>query len=100
MNVCAWCKKKIPKNCEVFGLGAKVGKGIDLKGQEGEIISLFLVLADKTVPATVTTFNSEAKKNGYDLMFMTCSQSCAKSLKNNLQKEKDLLLEIIKFDKN
>ena len=95
MNTCAWCNKRIPEDCEVFGFGAKIRQGIDLEDQEGKTISLFLALANKTVPAIATTGNSEAKRKGYDLMFMTCSQACAESLKEALQKEIDIVDNII-----
>jgi hypothetical protein len=91
MNTCAWCNKRIPNNAEVFGLGVKVRQEIDLKGQEGTIISLFLDLTKRTVPAIVATSDSEAKRDGKDLLFMTCSQSCAESLKDAFQKEKDVI---------
>ena len=91
INTCAWCNKRIPENTEVLGLGAMVKQGIDLKDQEGKIILLSLVLTRKTVPAMVTTSNSEAKRTGKDLMFMTCGQSCAESLKDAFQKEKGII---------
>lgn len=91
MNTCAWCNKRIPNNVEVFGLGAKVKQGIGLKDQEGKIISLFLALTEKTVPAIVATSDSEAKRDGKDLLFITCSQSCAELLKDTLQKEKGMV---------
>lgn len=89
-DTCAWCNKRIPKDHEVFGLGIKVREGIDLSDKEGKTISLFLVRKNKTVPANVVTSDSEAKRDGKDIMFMTCSQSCAESLKAALQKEKDI----------
>ncbi|MBW2039692.1 MAG: hypothetical protein JRI46_08865 [Deltaproteobacteria bacterium] len=91
MNTCAWCNKRIPEDFEVFGLGAKVKQESDLADKEGKIIQLFLVVANKTVPAIVTTNNSQAKIDGIDLMFMTCSQDCAESLRDALKKEKDLI---------
>ncbi len=90
-NICAWCNKTIPEDSEVFGLGAKVKQGFDIKNKEGKIIRLSLALTNKTVPAIVTTSNSDAKKEGKDLMFMTCSQGCAGNLKDALQKEKDVI---------
>ncbi len=86
-NNCAWCGKTIPENSEVFGLGAKVRKTFDIKDQEGKIIPLTLIKADKTIPAIVTTSKSEAKRDGYDLMFMICSKDCAESLRTALEKE-------------
>lgn len=88
MNTCAWCNKRIPEDSEVFGLGAKVKPAIKLEDQEGKFIPLSLILTDKTIPAIVTTTDSQAKQKGNDLMFMTCSQGCAESLKEALYKEK------------
>ena len=90
-NTCAWCSKEISENSEVFGLGAKVRQDFYIKGKEGRITSLSLIQADKTIPAIVATSNSEAKREGCDLIFMTCSQDCAKSLKKTLQKEKEII---------
>lgn len=89
-NICAWCNREIPEGSRVFGLGARVRENILLNDFEGTIISLELFKTDKTVPAIVTTSDSEAKKDGYDLMFMACSQACAESLKTALNKEKEL----------
>lgn len=90
-NRCAWCNKTIPEDSEVFGLGAKFREGVDIEDNEGKIIPLSLVVTNKTIPAIVTTSDSEAKREGKDLMFMTCSQSCAESLRDALQKEKDFV---------
>jgi hypothetical protein len=93
-HICAWCNKRIPEDAEVFGLPAKARQGIDLKGQEGTIIQLSLALVDKTVPAIVVASDSEAKRQGYDFAFMLCSQACARSLKDALQREIDIVAEV------
>jgi len=92
-NTCAWCKKNIPEETEVFGLSAKVKKGVDIKDKEGKIISLRLVTANKDVQAVVTK-DSPAKKEGYDLVFMACSKKCAKLLKTFLGKETKLFDDV------
>ena len=91
MGTCAWCDKNIPGDSEVFGFGAKARPGIDLKEREGETISLFLTLANKEVPAIVTVTGSHAKNQGNDLMFMACSQRCAKSLQEALKREMGII---------
>ena len=90
MNICAWCGKTIPEDSEVFGLGAKARKDVDIKQHEGIIIQLSLILSRRTVPAIVTREDSEARKTGKDLMFMTCGQRCVESLKTALEQEKNL----------
>ena len=89
-NICSWCKKKIPEDFEIFGLGVKFKEGIDMRDKEGKIIPLTLAVTNKTVSAMVTTGNSEAKQDGKDLMFMTCSKRCVKALKHALEKEKEM----------
>lgn len=93
-NTCAWCKKNIPEDVEVFGISAKVRKGVDIKGKEGKIIPLHLATKKKDVQAVVVTKNSPAKKEGYDLVFLSCSQKCAKSLKTALSAEVKLFGDV------
>ena len=90
-HICAWCNERIPEDVEVFGLPAKARPGIDLEDREGTIIQLPLALMDKVVPVTVVTSDSEAKRQGYDFSFMLCSQACARSLKDALQREIDIV---------
>ncbi|RLC73164.1 MAG: hypothetical protein DRJ03_31150 [Chloroflexi bacterium] len=91
LNTCAWCNKEIPEDVEVFGFGAKSQPGVDFSEQEGTIIQLPLALAGRTVSAIVVTSDSEAKRDGYDFAFLACSQKCAQSLKEALQREIDLI---------
>ena len=58
------------------------------------MIPVVLALVDKTIPAIVTTGESQAKREGNDLLFMCCSRECARLLKHALQEEKDLFDEI------
>lgn len=90
-KTCVWCNKLVLENTEVFGLGAKHKKGIDIKNHEGKFIPLTLTLSQKTVPALVTPSNSQAKRESNDLYFMTCSYACATSLKEALNKEVDII---------
>ena len=95
MNTCTWCKKNIPDNIEVFGMGAKIRQGINLKRKEGKLLKLSL-LNDKTIHAFVAIDGSKAKQDGYDLMFMACSEECANDMSNALQEEIDFIREINK----
>ena len=85
---CAYCDKEIDQDSEVFGVALMV-EGYDLKDLEGEMISVYLEEANRSIPAIVATEDSEAKKDGGDIGFMTCSESCAQSLTTTLQKEID-----------
>ncbi len=87
MNECAWCKKYITDENEVFGMGITVVAGMDLTKYEGDYMPLELGSAGKTIQALVTTTGSQAKQDGQDLMCMTCSESCGKELKKALDKD-------------
>lgn len=87
LRICTWCMKPIPEGEELFAYGVKANKKIDLTGKEGEFVSLNLALKDKTVIAIVTTQTSKARKQGFDLIFLTCSQACAQELQSALYAE-------------
>jgi hypothetical protein len=84
---CSWCEDEIPEDVEVFTVGAKTKPGVDLSEAEGTIVPLSLIRADRTVLALVPTKDSPAVKDGYDLIFMVCSRSCAQALSNGLEND-------------
>jgi len=90
MFTCAWCNKGILEDTEMFSIGTKKLPGIDLSDHEGEFIPLRLSLAQKWADGFVTPKNSPAKKEGYDIVFVACSESCGRALKQALQNEKDV----------
>jgi hypothetical protein len=90
LHVCAWCNQDIAADEDVFGFGAKADPGIDLHDKEGEFVSLNLTLQEKIVFALVPSNTSSVKADGFDLIFLTCSEDCAQSLKDALELEKDV----------
>lgn len=93
LRTCAWCTQEIPEDEDVFGFGAKASQAIDLSDKEGQFVSLNLALQDKTVFALVPTSSSAADIEGYDFVFITCSEDCAQSLKDALDLERDIFDE-------
>jgi hypothetical protein len=87
---CSWCEDEIPEDVEVFTIGAKAKPETDLSEAEGTIIPVSLIQANRTVSAMVPTRDSPAAKDGHDLMFMVCSQSCAQALSNALENDRKL----------
>jgi hypothetical protein len=83
----------IPRGEEIFAYGVKANPTIDLTEKEGEFVSLNLAMKDKTVIAIVTTRSSRARKKGFDLIFLTCSQACAEELKGALNTEQLLFTD-------
>jgi hypothetical protein len=89
-HTCAWCTKEIGADDDVFGFGAKANQSIDLDDKEDQFVSLNLALQDKTVFALVPARTSPATAEGFDLLFITCSEHCAQSLKDILDLERDV----------
>jgi hypothetical protein len=86
-STCGWCGKTIPSDTEVFGFGAKARPGVDLSGKAGQVLPMYLAACDKTVLGAVAGLDSDAKREGNDLVFMTCSAACANLLRTALQGE-------------
>jgi hypothetical protein len=93
LHTCAWCYQDIPENEDVYGFGAKAHQAMELSDKEGQFVSLNLALLDKTIFALVPTSSSTADVEGYDLVFITCSEDCAQSLKDALDLERDVFDE-------
>lgn len=87
LTTCGWCGQTIAEDTEVFGSGAKVRSNFDLSAQEGQIIEIALTRSQKRLLVAVATRDSEAKKRGDDLVFMTCSDRCGKDLKTAMEQE-------------
>jgi hypothetical protein len=90
IRTCAWCNQEISEDEDIFGFGAKASQSVDLDGKEGEFVSLNLSLREKTVFALVPEKTSGTNAQGYDLLFITCSEDCAQSLKDELDLERDV----------
>ena len=98
---CAWCGKDIDEEAEVYGLGAALCREVDLSEYESQVIELKILTGDRIVPMIITARASDAKKAGYDAMFMTCSNECANEMREILREEKsvgDILKSIDRFD--
>lgn len=87
IHTCAWCGKRIPDGTELFSLNAKVRPGVDLTKHEGGAIELTLLRPKRIVAAIVPTRDSGAKKAGNDLLFVVCSESCWRALKEVLDQQ-------------
>ena len=90
LHVCAWCNQDITSDEDTYGFGAKADPNIDLHDKEGEFVSLNLALIEKTVFALVPPSQSDPRTDGFDFIFLTCSEDCAQSLKEALELERDV----------
>ena len=87
---CAWCENPIHEDEDYYGFGAKSCKDIDLSNKAGQFVSLNLSLQNKTIFALVPEPSSPGELEGHDLVFITCSEDCASSLKEALDLERDV----------
>ncbi len=87
MGQCAWCGKVISEDTPVFGFGAKKRPQIDITEFKGLAIKMHLTKQNKDITAFVTTSDSQAKKDGYDFMFLVCSKECAREMKSVMDEE-------------
>jgi len=90
LSQCAACRNNINEMTEVFGLGVKLKPTVDLSEFESHCIEIDLVSEEKSAYMMVTARGSEAKDDGKDGMFLVCSESCGKQLKQVLEKEVSL----------
>ena len=94
-RTCSWCGSVVPEDTEVFGMGATAADEAFIEDMKGEFIPLELTMMPKTVRAFVVPDHAEAKAAGQDFMFMTCSQSCADSLKKALERETGMIGQVL-----
>src|SRR5437899_12671694 len=77
---CGWCGKSIGDDDPVMAVGGRVHERIDLSLVEGKVIELTFDIAGKTVLAAVSAFDSPAKAEGKDIIFMACSDDCGRQV--------------------
>lgn len=90
LEKCAWCGNRVDEESPVYGLGIKFRPSVDLSEFEGKLVEFSILTQNKKVPMMITTERSEAKEDGRDAMFMTCSNECAKEMRDILIKEKSI----------
>jgi hypothetical protein len=88
---CSWCEDEIPEDVECFGVGAKASAEMDIAALEGKVVDLFLKRRNRTVAAIVSTSDSPAKREGKDMLFVTCSESCSEALRQAVDREIELV---------
>jgi hypothetical protein len=89
-STCGWCGKYIPPDTEVFGGGGKARPDIDLSNLAGQVIPVHILTVEKTVLIAVVSKDSDARRAGYDFMYMACSEDCATRLSKAFQADMNL----------
>ncbi len=93
--VCAYCERKIRSGVEVYGLGVKLKEGLEYPGAVGRTMTVHLPVRGRELSCMVTADGSQARLEGWDLIFMVCSEKCGAELKSLLEEEKGLFEEIM-----
>lgn len=75
---CGWCGKTIGEGEPVVAVGVRVHEGVDLSSVEGKVLHLTFEVVGRTVLAAVAGFDSDAKAEGKDVIFKTCSKDCGR----------------------
>lgn len=94
---CTWCGKSIEADEDYYGFGASSNPDIDLEEKAGQFVSLNLSLLNKTVAAFVPGESGSQQLGGHDLVFITCSEDCASSLKEALDLERDVFEDDVDY---
>ena len=84
---CCWCNRLISEESERFSINTKFRDPKDYQKNAGKIIEFYVPRMDRSLMAFAVTRDSEAKKQGYEVMFMICSKSCREELAAALREE-------------
>lgn len=88
-RICAWCLKELEDEEERFSFGVKTK--FEVTPSEDPTQPLTLSLSNgKLVNAIISTPDSPARQDGYQLLVMCCSESCINEAQKALQKEMDI----------
>ena len=71
----------------MVGFGAKARPDADIERYRGTGIEITVKALKRRIMATVTGRDSPAAREGHDLYFTMCSESCAKALKAALEED-------------
>ena len=77
---CGWCGEGIGEDDPVVAVGGRVHEDIDLSLVEGKVVELVFSVSGRTVLAAVPAFDSDAKAEGKDVVFMVCSDACGRQI--------------------
>jgi hypothetical protein len=84
---CSWCGRSMPAGLPVFAIGGKRRDGVDFPEPSGQWIEFALNSEQRRLPALLPAANSQAAREGYDVMFIACTAQCGNEMKLALEKE-------------
>ena len=90
MSTCSWCGSKIGSEGPIFALGCKKRPEVDISKYESKVMPVKITTLDRIIWSIVPPADSDARKEGKDIMFTLCSEECGDQLKEVLVIEMDL----------
>lgn len=82
---CALCEKKLRAGANIFGLGVKLKSWLEYPGGIGRATLVQLPVQGRMIECLATADGSRAKLEGWDLVFMLCSEECGAGLREILE---------------
>ena len=88
-KMCGWCHRVMSDGEERFARGAKARPESQslFRGNEGLVVVVGLADGNRQILAIVPKADSPARKHGHDVIFQTCSTTCADALEKKLRDE-------------
>ena len=87
-TTCGWCGRKIPPD---GGSVCRNGQGSagyrPHRATRDAVLTIHLVSSNKSVLIAVAGLDSEALCEGYDFVYMTCSEGCPRELKTAFERD-------------
>src|SRR6266536_509425 len=87
--ICAWCHRVIgdEEECFVRRTRGRAQRRSAVPGKEGTVLVLNLAREGRQIFAIVPTADSPDPNRSEEVVFQTCSESCAHELEHSLQEE-------------
>lgn len=92
INRCAWCDRPLDEMPERFTLNMRVAWRDAIEPFAGGPIEWPLPIGGRTISGLVTGADSVARKEGVDVCFTVCGESCGKALREAFERERATLL--------
>jgi len=92
---CQFCGKKVRGDEDVIAVGAKAGPSLDITGKGGKVVEMVSPSTGKNFKCVVSMLGSDAEREGRELVFVFCSETCARDFKEELYEHKDLVRGLV-----
>ena len=87
LNHCCWRNREMGEDSERFSINTKFRDSKDYRKNAGKIVEFYVPSADRSIMGFAVTWDSEAKKQGYEIMFVICSERCREELSAALRED-------------